>query len=49
MATGLLLGVIIQQLQLPAEHVINVSLIDGLFDAGGRIFIASLSHYGVAP
>ena len=42
MATGLLLGVIIQQLQLPAEHVINVYLIDGLFDAGGRIFIASL-------
>lgn len=42
MLAGFALGVVIQQLDLPAGHWIHRFGIDGVIDAGGRIFIASL-------
>ena len=42
MLAGLLLGVFVQVLGVGAEHWLRVYLVDGLLDAGGQIFIASL-------
>lgn len=42
MFAGLLLGVVIQQLGVPADHWLYTVVINGFIDAGGRIFIASL-------
>jgi Na+/H+-dicarboxylate symporter len=39
---GLVLGVLVQQLGLPDSHWLQRIGIDGVIDAGGRIFIASL-------
>jgi Na+/H+-dicarboxylate symporter len=42
MLAGLVLGVIVQQAGLDDDHWLRRYLVDGLLDAGGRIFIASL-------
>jgi Na+/H+-dicarboxylate symporter len=42
MSAGLVLGVLVQQLDLPPQHWIHTVGINGFIDAGGRIFIASL-------
>ncbi|HEY5644599.1 MAG TPA: dicarboxylate/amino acid:cation symporter [Pseudomonadales bacterium] len=42
MVAGLVLGLLVKLAGLPAEHFLSVYLIDGFFDAGGDIFIASL-------
>jgi len=42
MLAGLLLGVFVQVLGVGADHWLRVYLVDGLLDAGGQIFIASL-------
>jgi len=42
MAAGLVLGVAVQQTGVPETHWLRSFLVDGLLDAGGQIFIASL-------
>ncbi len=42
MGAGILVGLVIQQFALPDTHPVQVLLVDGLFEVGGRIFIASL-------
>jgi|TARA_B100000315_G_scaffold256037_1_gene301007 Na+/H+-dicarboxylate symporter len=42
MAAGLVLGIVLQRLHLAEDSVLSVYLVNGLFEAGGRIFIASL-------
>ncbi len=42
MAAGLVLGVAVQQTGVPETHWLRSFLVDGLIDAGGQIFIASL-------
>lgn len=42
MVAGLVLGLLVKLAGLPVEHFVSVYLIDGLLDAGGDIFIASL-------
>jgi Na+/H+-dicarboxylate symporter len=42
MLAGLVLGIIVQQAGLDDGHWLRRYLVDGLLDAGGRIFIASL-------
>jgi Na+/H+-dicarboxylate symporter len=42
MAAGLVLGVLIQALSLPPDHWVYTMGVEGIIDAGGRIFIASL-------
>jgi len=42
MLAGLALGALVQQAGLDGEHWLRQYLVDGVLDAGGRIFIASL-------
>ena len=42
MACGLVIGSLLHMLTLPEDSIIRLYLVDGLFDIGGRIFIASL-------
>ena len=42
MAAGVVLGLLIQSGGFAADHWLRVYLVDGLFDAGGTIFIRSL-------
>ena len=42
MGAGLLLGLLMQWLDVAEDHFLRVYVVDGLFDAGGLIFIRSL-------
>ena len=42
MAAGLVLGLLVQLVEVSPEHWLRAFFIDGLFDAGGDIFIRSL-------
>lgn len=42
MTSGLVLGSLLHMLSLEEDSIIRVFLVDGLFDIGGQIFIASL-------
>jgi Na+/H+-dicarboxylate symporter len=42
MAAGLIVGVLLNLFQVTGETTIGAILIDGLFDVGGKIFVASL-------
>ena len=42
MGLGLVLGALLQWIALPQEHVVNVFVLNGVIDAGGKIFITLL-------
>jgi Na+/H+-dicarboxylate symporter len=42
MGLGLVLGALLQWIALPQEHVVNVLVLNGVIDAGGKIFITLL-------
>ena len=42
MGLGLVLGTLMQWIALPQEHVINAFVLNGVIDAGGKIFITLL-------
>jgi Na+/H+-dicarboxylate symporter len=42
MGLGLVLGTLLQWIALPQEHVINAFVLNGVIDAGGKIFITLL-------
>ena len=42
MGLGLVLGALLQWIALPQEHVVNVFVLSGVIDAGGKIFITLL-------
>jgi Na+/H+-dicarboxylate symporter len=42
MVAGLVLGTVVQQTGVGEEHWLRAVLVDGILDAGGRIFLASL-------
>ena len=42
MGLGLVLGALLQWIALPQEHVVNAVVLNGVIDAGGKIFITLL-------
>ena len=39
MGLGLILGALLQWIALPQEHFVNAFVLNGVIDAGGKIFI----------
>ena len=42
MGLGLILGALLQWIALPQEHFVNAFVLNGVIDAGGKIFITLL-------
>jgi len=42
MMLGLLIGSLIHLMALDSQGIFSVYVVDGIFDVGGRVFIASL-------